>query len=343
MKTKNTDKLFDRWINNPNDQFSFDELNELLQNIDKDSESKHIDDFFAENWEKAGQEKEGNEFNQDCNYQAISQFIRQKEQREERKIIEFKVRNAFTFISKVAAILILPMVLMILLDNGFSNKTDNFISNVEYFSPPASRTHIFLPDSSEVWLNSNSKLEVMHGYGKGERGIKLTGEAYFSVKKDQKTPFNVYAQGINVRVHGTKFNISAYEDQDSVETVLLSGSISLKYTQYEGDQGILMVPDQRINYYKQADSVRSDFVDSQAYCSWKDGILVFYDSPMEEVTKKLERWFNVNIIIEDEMLLNYRITGTLKDRSLDQIMKFISLTSPIDYIQEGDNIYMKKR
>ncbi|MDD2280670.1 MAG: hypothetical protein PHT23_03415, partial [Bacteroidales bacterium] len=78
MKTKNTDKLFDRWINNPNDQFSFDELNELLQNIDKDSESKHIDDFFAENWEKAGQEKEGNEFNQDCNYQAISQFIRQK-------------------------------------------------------------------------------------------------------------------------------------------------------------------------------------------------------------------------------------------------------------------------
>ena len=183
----------------------------------------------------------------------------------------------------------------------------------------------------------------MHGYGKGERGIKLTGEAYFSVKKDKKTPFNVYAQGINVRVHGTKFNISAYEDQDSVETVLLSGSISLKYTQYPGDQGILMVPDQRINYYKQADSVRSDVVDSQAYCSWKDGILFFYDSPMAEVTKKLERWFNVNIIIKDEMLLNYRITGTLKDRSLDQIMKFISLTSPIDYIQEGDNIYMTKR
>ena len=245
--------------------------------------------------------------------------------------------------SKVAAILILPMVLMILLDNGFSKKVDNFISNVEYFSPPASRTHIFLPDSSEVWLNSNSKLEVMHGYGSGERGVKLTGEAYFSVKKDQKVPFNVYAQGISVKVHGTKFNISAYEDQDSVETVLMSGSISLKYTQYPGDQGILMVPNQRVNYYKQTDSVRSDFVDSQAYCSWKDGIIVFYDSPMEEVTKKLERWFNVKIIIEDESLLNYRITGTLKERTLDQIMKFISFTSPIDYRQERDNIYMKKR
>lgn len=102
-----------------------------------------------------------------------------------------------------------------------------------------------------------------------------------------------------------------------------------------------MVPDQRINYYKQADLVRSDFVDSQAYCSWKDGILVFYDSPMEEVTKKLERWFNVNIVIKDEMLLNYRITGTLKRQESGPDNEIYPHS--IDYIQEGDNIYMKKR
>lgn len=342
MKTNNTDKLFDRWIKNPNDQFTFDELNELLQYIDTVSDSKHVEDFLAKNWEKTGEINEAPEFKLEENFAGIKQTIRRKEQEDDRKVVEFKMRKAFNFIAKVAAILILPMGLMILLDNDFTGKGDNFISNVEYYSPPASRTHIYLADSTEVWLNSNSKLEVMHGYGKVERSVKLTGEAYFSVTKNKSVPFNIYAQGVGIKVLGTEFNVSAYEDQDSVETVLLKGSISLRYSDYPGDQGIKMIPNQRINYYKLADSVRSDIVDSEAFSSWKDGILVFNNSSMGEVKRKLERWFNVDIIIVDESLLNYRITGTLKDRSLNQIMEFISYTSPLEYRQEGDKIYMRK-
>lgn len=347
MRTNNTDKLFDRWIKNPGDHFTFDELNELLHYIDKDSDnnsdSKHIEDFLAKNWEKAEETNEAPEFKFEENFAGIKQTLRLKEIEDDRKVFRFKAQKAFNFIAKVAAILILPMALMILVENDFSKNPDSFISNVEYFAPPATRTRIFLPDSTEVWLNSNSKLEVMHGFGKVGRSVKLTGEAYFSVSKDKDLPFNVYAQGVNVKVHGTEFNISAYEDQDSVETVLLNGSISLKHSDYPGDQGIKMVPGQRINYYKQADSVRSDFVDAQAFGSWKDGIIIFNDSPMEEVQKKLERWFNVSIIIEDESLMNYRIKGVLENRTLDQIMRFISLTSPVDYKQEGDKVYMKKR
>ena len=343
MRTKNTDKLFDRWIKNPGDHYSFDELNELLHYIDNDSDSKHVVDFLDKNWEKAGEINETQEFKLEENFAGIKQTLRLKEFEDDRKVFRFKAQKAFNFIAKVAAILILPMALMILVEDDFSNNPDNFISNVEYFAPPASRTRIFLPDSTEVWLNSNSKLEVMHGFGKVERSVKLTGEAYFSVTKNKNLPFNVYAQGVNIKVHGTEFNISAYEDQDSVETVLLNGSISLKYSEYPGDMGIKMVPNQRINYYKHADSVRSDFVDTDAFSSWKDGIIIFNDSPMEEVRRKLERWFNVSIIIEDESLLNYRITGILKERTLDQIMRFISMTSPVDYTQESDKIFMKKR
>lgn len=347
MRKNNTDKLFDRWIKNPGDHFTFDELNELLHYIDKDSvnnsDSKHIEDFLAKNWEKAEETNEAPEFKLEENFAGIMQTIKQEEFAAERRDFRSKVHKGFNFIAKVAAILILPVTIMILMDDGFAGKSDSFVWNVEYFSQPASRTRIFLPDSTEVWLNSNSKLEVMHGFGKVERSVKLTGEAYFSVTKNNNLPFNVYAQGVNIKVHGTEFNISAYEDQDSVETVLLNGSISLKHSDYPGDQGIKMVPGQRINYYKQADSVRSDFVDAQAFGSWKDGIIIFNDSPMEEVQKKLERWFNVSIIIEDESLMNYRITGVLENRTLDQIMRFISLTSPVDYKQEGDKVYMKKR
>jgi len=191
-----------------------------------------------------------------------------------------------------------------------------------------------LPDGSQVWLNTSSNLKYPLIFG-DQREVELTGEAFFDIRKDEKHPFIVKVGEINIEVAGTSFNVLNYSDENQTEIVLKSGKIKLFTGDYSDRKEIISLePGQKAVYI---DSLRRVFIDDVEvikYTAWMDGKLMFIDDPMDEVVRKINRWFNVDIILQDADLHEYVYKATFEDETLDQILELLKLSAPIEYTSE---------
>ncbi len=232
----------------------------------------------------------------------------------------------------IAAAILLPLVLAY----GYSQlaafqpgKEDRLVSYAEIQAPLGSRVTFSLPDGSTGWLNGGSTLKYPVMFA-GSRDVELTGEAYFDVKKNVNKPFNVKAGDINISVLGTRFNVAAYSDDSNVDVVLESGKVRLydmKIKKY-----IEMEPDERVVYEKKEHKVISkEKVNTRKYSSWKEGKLVFRNDPIEEVAKKLGRWYNVDIEVNQSPGTDFRLRATFVDEDIEEVLRLLKLTFPIDY------------
>lgn len=197
-----------------------------------------------------------------------------------------------------------------------------------FYSPAGTRSKIVLKDSTVVWLNSSSRLTVNENFGRQERRVSLSGQGYFDVTTNKVVPFIVdLGNDITMKVTGTTFSVKAYDDED-IETVLIKGSVELD----NGRKVYRMHPSERVVVDRANDDlVPQEVDDDESYKSWKDGIIVFRSSSMTDVVKTLERWYNVDIMIKDSELMSYRFTARLDNCSLEQVFKYISLSSPVKY------------
>ena len=146
-----------------------------------------------------------------------------------------------------------------------------------------------------VWLNSGTDLSYPSSFSEGTRNVKLLGEAFFDVAKDAKHPFIVNLGKINIEVVGTKFNAVNYEHEGQTEVVLASGKVKL-FEKGENNSRLIseMKPGQLAIYLKAGNTISLKNVDIGKYTSWIGGKLIFRDDPMDEVVRKLDRWFNVS-------------------------------------------------
>ncbi len=209
----------------------------------------------------------------------------------------------------------------------------------EYYSPAGTRSKIVLKDSTVVWLNSASKLLISESYGDKQRGVKLSGQAFFDVKTNKDIPFIVdLGNDLRMTVTGTKFSVKAYEEMKQVESVLISGivKISNKENTYQ------MHPSEKVVLERSSNFISVESVDDESYRSWKDGILVFKGSKMTDVVSTLEKWFNVSISIENSELYTYVFTAKLDNCSLEQVLDYISLSSPIKYTVKERRVKLTK-
>jgi ferric-dicitrate binding protein FerR (iron transport regulator) len=252
--------------------------------------------------------------------------------------------------SKAAAILIIPLLAV-----SFLFVVKNFdrpVGTVKIVAPLAARIQFTLPDGTSGWLNSGSVLKYRAGLQGNNRRVNLSGEAFFSVKKDKKHPFIVKSDKIEVKVLGTKFNVNAYPEDDDIEVTLQRGKVEV----YGVSGAKITTPVIKLNPGEQVLVSKSDLsqmekrkVDKMAYFTgWKDDLLVFRGDSMEDVAKKLSRWFNVQVIIKDEALKDYKLHATFHQESLEEILRLIKLTSPIDYkviqrTKKQDGTYTKER
>ena len=166
-------------------------------------------------------------------------------------------------------------------------------------TPKGGQYQVKLQDGSSVWLNSGSSLQFPVSFNKRERGVQLSGEAYFEVAKDKKRPFKVNVNGTSeVEVLGTHFNISAYQDEPKVSTTLLEGSVKV----HRGNVNQIISPGQQaqICQAKQGITVNNS-VDIEEITAWKNGYFIFNDESLESIMKKVSRWYNVEVVYEDEM------------------------------------------
>ena len=194
----------------------------------------------------------------------------------------------------------------------------------------------YLPDGSKGWLNGGSFLKFPTEFKGKSREILLRGEAYFDVKSDPKKPFIVSGDNIEIVAYGTSFNVLAYPDDQFIKVTLASGTIKVSGKRDGRTRNFRTIkPDQMCIYDLYTSSSVITQVDVSNIVSWKAGRLTFRDDPLYEVIKKINRWYNVNIIIEDEILESYTYLATFEDETLDEVLKLLTLSAPIGYKDLG--------
>ncbi len=203
--------------------------------------------------------------------------------------------------------------------------------------PAGQMSKVVLPDGTIVQLNSGTILTYAANFNSGERTLKLDGEAFFEVAKDTSHPFLVKTRTLDFKVYGTSFNIQAYKEEKNVNATLVEGSLGVFGK--SGTEYSRLKPGQNIQYDYKTNRLRISTVDISMYTSWKNGYIIFQNESLKEIAKKIERWYNVEIIIKNEKLANELYMGTiLKNKPVDQILEALRLTSSLRYriIQRPD-------
>lgn len=252
----------------------------------------------------------------------------------QKKISRGRILRIVSSIQKVAALFFIPILITASWYFFQSVQLKKDIAGMqvvqEIKSQPGVKSHFFLPDGTEVWLNTASSLKFPSIFKGRTRSVKLNGEAYFKVHKDKSKSFVVEANGLEVTALGTAFNLCAYSDDNYYSTTLEEGKVQITNNQKKGINYILN-PGEQITFERNIQKYSKSIVDVYNVISWKDGKLIFNETPFREVVLRLGRWFNADIKLTDESIANYRYTATFTNESLDQVMELLKLTAPIDY------------
>jgi len=234
------------------------------------------------------------------------------------------------FYNRVAAFLLLPLIIaslyFYLKPRQVTVNPENQMVSSTIYAPLGSRVSFQLPDGTSGFLNSGSTLAYTLPFT-NSRTVTLHGEAWFDVASSEQLPFTV-SNGISeIRVLGTRFNLSAYPDAHYVEVVLAEGSLSFR--PHTSGEDFLVKPLERLVY--SGGEIRIENVEPYKYSGWTEGKLIFRGDRMEEVARRLERWYNVEVEIADSVLQSYVFRGTFEDDHLNEVLKLLSMTSPIAY------------
>jgi len=262
-----------------------------------------------------------------------------------RKYKSSRIGIILTWTQRVAAILFLPTLLSgvwyFMKQNELSKELGVLTVSQEIITQPGTKSHLFLPDSTEVWLNCASTLRFPSVFKGNERRISLQGEAIFKVFKNKKKPFVVSTSAMDIEAVGTEFNVSAYSGDLKLSTTLAEGKVKIT-DKADVSKIIFLDPGTQVNYNTSNKIYKTEKVHVKDVIAWRDGVLIFNETPFYEVVARLGRWFNADIQIRDQSIANYRFTGTFTSESLDQVMELLTLTTPITYMSNKREVLTDK-
>lgn len=234
---------------------------------------------------------------------------------------------------RAAAILLLPLLISTFtLLYLYSGQRTDFLQPdspfIEVTAAPGTVIKTELPDHSHVWLNSGSTLRYPAQFVSGKRTVELTGEAFFEVNADPEYPFEVgIGDEIKIIARGTAFNINAYQEDDIYETVLQEGILEVMY----GDNQASMQPNDIVYLDKSTNHLIKSGINIDEKTGWKDGLLIFRNTPIEEVFKRLSRRYNVEIVLHKNTVIDYGIRATFSSETLIQILDVLKMAAPITW------------
>ncbi|GAA3553401.1 FecR family protein [Snuella lapsa] len=192
-----------------------------------------------------------------------------------------------------------------------------------------------LSDGTHVFLNAGTTLKYPVKFIKGmERNIFLDGEAYFEVAKDKEHPFIVTVDDkINVRALGTTFNISSYEEDRAINTVLLEGSVGIykKEEPFNLKEAAILSPNDKASWDKKQREIDVEEVETDIYTAWMDRKLIFKHTPFKIIRKKLERYYNVTIQNKNAVLEESTFNASFTNETIEQVLQTLSSGSNIIY------------
>lgn len=272
---------------------------------------------------------------EDYNYEVVLAKIYRRIKEEENFFIRKPGtgKRIFSYFAKVAAIIFIPLLLAFLFHNRLGIKNSEISATYsEIYSPLGSRTMFYLPDGSKGWLNGGSFIKFPDKFSSKVRNVSVKGEAYFDVVSNSKWPFIVSSENLKIIAKGTSFNVKAFGNEKTTEVVLTEGALEILHNDNINETMLTrMRPGELFVFNNENSKMLLSSVDVDKFISWTEGKLVFRDDNFSEVVSKINRWYNVNMIIKDEELRSYKYVATFQDESLDEILRMLKISAPIVY------------
>ncbi len=231
--------------------------------------------------------------------------------------------------SRIAAVLLIPLLLALgflyFQFNEYLLQKDVY---VEITSPAGARTHLDLPDGSDVWLNGGSQIRYPSVFNK-HRKVELKGEAFFKVKSDKENPFLVSADKIIVEATGTEFNVWAYDDEPEVKVILKKGNVAVLNDRHSELKK--MEAGHQLNYLKRNGAMGYSKINAEDYAGWIQGKLIFRNASMAEVVSRMEHWYGIEIEIVDPELMQLHFRATFINENIEEAFKLLQSTATFNY------------
>jgi transmembrane sensor len=344
-----------------------DELIILLNNVQEKEPGPELLEHYQKEWEKS------DGFNAETNSKDIYNKIVSKVGVRLEPVTGSPEKVYFRrlrLIMRYAAVFVLAFGLSWLVHSLYFNETTSSfvaeqIQSVEV--PYGSKSRIALPDGSVVTLNSGSSLKYSSSdFNNESRSVSFTGEGFFDVSSDSSKPFYVTTPGIKVKVLGTVFNLKAYPDENIEETTLISGRVEIYSSSDKNEEGkpIVLIPNQSAVFVKSEDTKptiahkdvdRLDIVPvklrkielqplatTEQTISWKDNTLMFDNEPFSSLAVRLERWYDVKIVVNNPELNSARFTGKFDKETVEQVLKALSTVTHFNYDIKQNKISITK-
>lgn len=240
-----------------------------------------------------------------------------------------------------AALLIVSTYFVVTSEIFRVNQGENEISFVEKKNEAGKKSRILLSDGSVVILSTESSIKYSSNFGQNPREISLTGEAHFEVAHDPSNPFVVITDNVRTTALGTSFNIKSYPNEDKLKISLITGTVRVdKYSSQislENPSETYLVAGEAVVYSREMDEIRKEIFNAESLL-WKDGILYFNNTNLEDIMPSLERWYAVDIVVKGHQNIPQYFSGTFKNKSLESVLGAMSFSKKFDYSIDGKTV-----
>ncbi|HYX05883.1 MAG TPA: FecR family protein [Bacteroidales bacterium] len=346
-------------------QINDDEKKRLLAWLQMNPSNRAYFNHFQQVWIATYTSQKDKKIDTDA---AWLRFIeRQKRKLKSNKKADQTIKLSLLRIAAVFLFVALTGILSYYLFLQYNNYSESKGEITKYTVPLGSVKKISLKDGTEVWLNAGSEFHYYEDYNKATRSVYLIGEGYFKVFNNPKKPFIVHTHYMDITALGTEFNVKSYQDDKEVASILVKGKIEVKTVQGFEDyinngKKIILIPHEKLIYSPERNKIsilaprqtintprnidtntinyKKTNYDPVQETLWKDDIMVINAEKLQDLAKKLERRYNIKIEFENRKVKKYTFTGTLKNESLDQVLKAISLSAPVNYKIEGKKVIL---
>jgi len=303
------------------------ELIRLKSWLELNPENRRIFDEENELWQEASIQTKFENYKNDSAWLNISSKLGLDKNRV--KSVTLLRKNNFRILIAAATVACLMAIggatLWIVSRNAFNQMT---AGSTIVETKEGEKARVILSDSSEVILNSDSRVQYVGDYNLSDRRVKLSGEAFFDISTNPEKPFVVQLDNMSISATGTRFNVYSFNNENRVETTLEEGVI---HVLVKGKEPIYVRSGQQVVYFVNTGEVKVLDVNTDTYTSWKENMLRFNDTPLEEAFRRIGRKYNVTFEVTNRDLLDLKYTATFIDESVEEVMEMLKAVSPITY------------
>lgn len=312
---------------------SGEEMHSLLHAFSQQQISeRQLDEYYSGKWNEAGRQLPSPATeNREEAWKKLLTHIRRDAQTLPRH------KNRWLAVASVAAVAILCFMLGLSLHSIHDTHSRELVVSVEN----GQKANIQLPDGSHVRLNSASELRYASDFGKKNRIVRLSGEAYFEVESDPSNPFIVQTRtDLHVKALGTKFNVKSYPNDDRITGTLVEGKIEVGNSLFSET----LSPNDKITFHTRNGTFRKSHIENaDEAIFWMTDQLLFEGETLENIAKILERMYNVTFSFASPDIKEIQYSGRIKNNSMDNVLNLLTTVSPLKYTVSGSQITFSKK